>query len=720
MRTEHPGIIKACLALYFIVLALFICRILFFTDLKDFLNAEKEAVRHDYSADWVLDSKESVDLTEISAGEFGGSYCVSKVLPDEMLETDSVYLSTSNLNFNVYVNDDLIYSYDTRKNLTGTGDGVSYHMIGLGIKDEGDTMRIEAETAFSEAHGGRVNEVWYGAEEQFRYYMMRNNFVAGSLSVLLVIFGVAVIAFFFMVFKTNPMLRSVWALGLSAVLFGIWSLCDTGLPQLLTGNTYACREIVYGIPHLAAFPMIYFVDYVSRLKRRVFLYLSFVISLSCFGWLLFSRYVFGTDLHTMSGVIYFSYISELILLVVLLIDNELYCRKKKVSSNLKYFYIGAGVFVATSFIDLIRYAIGKKVSIGHGSWFRFGLVIFFVLTAFQVYAWWTSDKASLERDRFINRLLQYVTDMGDPDSRLDKVLEYLCEELNADRAYIFEDNHNGTFANTYEYCAKNVTPEIDNLKDVPFEGVIDVWYKEYEKGGHVLIYDLEKYRDVSESMYNILKPQGIRTLVAGPLILEGEYIGFFGVDNPPPEAMKEISEIMRLLMYFLSSMIMQRDSHRRLVDYSYHDALTGVGNRRAIKEFENEELDTSRSYGIVICDINGLKAVNDNGGHAAGDELIKAVASCLSDAFGDENVYRMGGDEFAVYVYVDSRESFEKQIEKVRCAVKEKGIYVAIGYSYADGGDSDYNARRSEADNRMYDEKRRFYSNGNDRRRSNV
>ena len=306
--------------------------------------------------------------------------------------------------------------------------------------------------------------------------------------------------------------------------------------------------------------------------------------------------------------------------------------------------------------------------------------------------------------------------MDDPESKLNMVLEYLCTELNAERAYIFEEKNDGTFDNTYEYCADGVTPEIDNLKGLPFDGVIDTWYHEYEKGGHVLIYDLEKYRDVNEKMYDILKPQGIHTLVTGPLILEGKYIGFFGVDNPPPEKMKEISEIMKLLMFFLSEMILQRDSHMRLVSYSFHDAMTGVGNRRAISEFEKERLNTTRSYGIVMCDINGLKAVNDNEGHAAGDELIKTVAMCLTKVFGFENVYRMGGDEFAAYAYEDSMERFVKQVEKLKSMVNEKGARLAIGYSFADGGDPDYNARRREADNKMYDEKRRYYRGDNDRR----
>ena len=718
MRTDHSKLIKACIVLYIITLVLFLGRIFLFTDLKNFINARKEGAEHDYSKAWTLDSGETVDLLDISAGQMGGEYTVSKSFPDEMLETDSIYLSTSNLNFEVYVSDNLIYSYETRENLTGYGDGVSYHMIGLGTKDAGETMRIEARTAFANKKGGRINEMYFGSEEQFRYYIIRSNFIANTLSVIMVIFGVAVIAFFFMAFRTSPKMRPIWGLGVSAALFGVWSLCDTGFLQLLIGSIYACREIVYGIPHLAVFPLVYFINNLSRVKRKIYPYLSFVISNGCFGWLLFSRYALGRDLHTMTFTIYFSYISELLMLIVLLVDNQLYCRKKGVSSRLRNFYFGAGALVICSFTDIIRYTVGKKVAIGRGSWFRFGLVIFFISTAYQVYVWWTSEKTMFERDRFVNRLLQYVTDMGDPELKLDKVLEYLCTELHADRAYIFEDNRDGTIDNTYEYCAENVSPEIENLKGVPFDGVLDVWYKEYEKGGHVLIYDLEKYRDVSEDIYSILKPQGINTLVTGPLILDGEYIGFFGVDNPPAEAMHEISEIMRLLMYFLSSMIAQRDSHRRLVDYSYHDMLTGAGNRRAISRFEKEELDTSRSYGFVMCDINGLKAVNDNGGHAAGDELIRTVSACLTDVFGAENVYRMGGDEFAAYAYEDSREAFEEQIENVRSKIRDKGFHVAIGYSYADGGDPDYNARKKEADNRMYDEKRAFYSNGNDRRRS--
>ncbi|MBR4529947.1 MAG: diguanylate cyclase [Lachnospiraceae bacterium] len=704
--------IRTCLAVYFVFLVLFLGHAFFFTDMQSFVHAGRAAAERDYMSDWTVEGVGTADLHDISAGKCGGNLSLSKTLPAVMEETDVVYFSTSNLRLTVYVDDTEVYSFDTRENMTGTGDGVSYHMIGLGPKDQGKTLRIEAETVFADGHGGRINEMQYGPEELYRYYTMSHNFAAVMLSFLMLIFGEVVIVFYFGLSRKNPMMRSLWALGLSSILFGLWSLCDTGIPQLLTGCTYASREIVYGILHLAGFPMIWFVNRVTALKQRIWVYLSFTASIACFGCLVILRYSFGRDMHTMVPLVYFSYAVQLLLLVAMLINNELYCRRKQISSRLRFFYFGATVFVVCCFVDMFRYQIGQKGSLGHGSWFRFGLVTFFILMAFQIFDWWATEKSSLERDRFINRLLQYVTEADDPEIRIGKVMEYLCTELHADRAYIFEEMPDKTFDNTYEYCAEGVTPQIDNLKGLPYEGVVDVWYNEYKKGGHILIYDLEKYRAVSKEMYEVLKPQGIRTLVTGPLILEGKYIGFFGVDNPPEETMKEISEIIRLLMYFLSEMLGQRNDHRRLIEYSFHDALTGTGNRRAISEFENEKLDTTRPYGFIMCDINGLKAVNDQEGHKAGDALIRTVASCLTDVFGTENVYRMGGDEFAVYSCEDSKEEFERKIGRVRELLAAEHTHVAIGYSYAEAGDADFNARRIEADNRMYDEKRRFHRDG--------
>ena len=175
MRSNADKLIKACVFVYFIMLILTLSHVFFYTDMQEFMRADKEAANRDYSRDWILDSGETIKIDAITAGGLGGRIAASKTLPAKMHETDSIYFSTSNLNFIVYVNGDEIYSFNTEENLTGTGDGISYHMIGLGTKDEGGLVRIEAETAFADKHGGQINEMQFGAEELYRYSIMRRN-----------------------------------------------------------------------------------------------------------------------------------------------------------------------------------------------------------------------------------------------------------------------------------------------------------------------------------------------------------------------------------------------------------------------------------------------------------------------------------------------------------------------------------------------------------------
>ena len=188
-RLKIPTII------YFIFLFSFLCYLLFFTDVKDFLSIS--IADRDYSTGWQFDRGEYVDVTKIGAGRFNGNLRISKTLPDSMQETDAIYFSTSNLRFKLYVDGDLIYAFDTEENMTGVGDGISYHMIGLGKKDEGRTVIIEGDTVFSDGHSGRINEMYYGPEETYRYYIIRNNLPALLLSLLMVIFGVVLIVFYF-------------------------------------------------------------------------------------------------------------------------------------------------------------------------------------------------------------------------------------------------------------------------------------------------------------------------------------------------------------------------------------------------------------------------------------------------------------------------------------------------------------------------------------------
>lgn len=157
--------------------------------------------------------------------------------------------------------------------------------------------------------------------------------------------------------------------------------------------------------------------------------------------------------------------------------------------------------------------------------------------------------------------------------------------------------------------------------------------------------------------------------------------------------------------------------------YAYYDQMTGLQNRRAYSEITDSFTEKLPSYCcVVMADINGLKEANDNLGHDAGDELIKASAECLRRGFaGVDTIYRIGGDEFSVVITDASVDAGQciKRLEE--CCAGWKGEYinsVSISCGFADSKEfSDIDSIEKAADERMYQAKRNYYiSSGTDRR----
>lgn len=146
------------------------------------------------------------------------------------------------------------------------------------------------------------------------------------------------------------------------------------------------------------------------------------------------------------------------------------------------------------------------------------------------------------------------------------------------------------------------------------------------------------------------------------------------------------------------------------------DSLTGTRNKTAFAEFEKDiqkEIDdkTIKPFGILICDLNDLKIINDTQGHKAGDEYIQAACKLICRTFAHSPVFRVGGDEFAVVLreqdYAgrdDLISSFKKQIEEnIRLG---QGPVIASGLAeYQPNIDNTVEEVFKRADGRMYENK---------------
>lgn len=96
-------------------------------------------------------------------------------------------------------------------------------------------------------------------------------------------------------------------------------------------------------------------------------------------------------------------------------------------------------------------------------------------------------------EKLVNEGLRLALQAATSDMTIEIILEYLGEMLNAERTYIFERNESGGDDNTYEWVANGITPEKDNLQDVPPE-VCAVWYQRFYEKKKVIIEDLEDIR----------------------------------------------------------------------------------------------------------------------------------------------------------------------------------------------------------------------------------
>ena len=133
-----------------------------------------------------------------------------------------------------------------------------------------------------------------------------------------------------------------------------------------------------------------------------------------------------------------------------------------------------------------------------------------------------------------------------------------------------------------------------------------------------------------------------------------------------------------------------KETEAQLKYLSMHDVLTGLYNRMYFEE-ELVRISNARfmPVSVILCDVDGLKFINDSMGHHRGDEVLKAAANVISSAFrSSDAVTRVGGDEFAVILPECDHESAEKAANRIQIALNEYNVNnstfplsLSIGYA---------------------------------------
>lgn len=312
----------------------------------------------------------------------------------------------------------------------------------------------------------------------------------------------------------------------------------------------------------------------------------------------------------------------------------------------------------------------------------------------------------LEIATMLNSCVGKLNSDTDIDVGINNLLATVNDYFQADRTYVFEiDPDRDVLINTFEsICGQEVSAQMDNLQEVPVS-VIKVWMQNFRQGRPYYMSDLEQER--GQPSYEMLKAQQVWRLLAVPLMKGGAMVGFLGVDNP--RAHYDDATLLASIQFFVTNSLDRKKQQAYLEKLSYRDMLTGLYNRnRYIERLEAYKQVQDQQIGAIYIDLNGLKKVNDEQGHRAGDELIVRAAGTIAGIFA-EDAYRVGGDEFVVILLDVSREDFARKTEQLRRQMQENSVDASIGGVWQASTENLENLLRL-ADENMYREKKRYYS----------
>ena len=246
----------------------------------------------------------------------------------------------------------------------------------------------------------------------------------------------------------------------------------------------------------------------------------------------------------------------------------------------------------------------------------------------------------------------------------------------------------------------------------PFEVAL-AWEKDLADSDCILVDDLSIIQERDPVWYDSLCSYGVKNIVLYGVRCNQQLVGFIWAANFDREKMLQIKAILELTSFLIAAVISNHQFVERLEVMSMIDGLTQLKNRNAFNDYI-EMLDSGAErrpdiLGIVYADLNGLKTINDDEGHDAGDRLLSKAASLLKIAFDKHTIYRVGGDEFIVFCKDITEEKLRQQIAQLRAlADTTEDVSFAVGYEYCTGA-YDIAAAMQTADENMYRDKEEYY-----------
>lgn len=147
----------------------------------------------------------------------------------------------------------------------------------------------------------------------------------------------------------------------------------------------------------------------------------------------------------------------------------------------------------------------------------------------------TTQKASevklqknLQQQELLSEIAIELNSLENFNDKLNRIIRKIGVHTSVSRVYIFENSDDGLFtSNTFEWCNEGISPQIDELQDIPY-AIIPSWPVYFKAQGKIYS---ENIKELPPDIYAVLEPQGIKSIVVYPFEVSDRFFGFIGFDE---------------------------------------------------------------------------------------------------------------------------------------------------------------------------------------------
>ena len=311
----------------------------------------------------------------------------------------------------------------------------------------------------------------------------------------------------------------------------------------------------------------------------------------------------------------------------------------------------------------------------------------------------------LRRKNLITRTARELYASEELDAGLASVLRMTGRYLRAERSCVFE-LRDDTLVCTHEWRSRSTTPPAGRLQHISVDAIRQ-WIARLEQRETIHVADLRLLQREQPDACDFLNRYAIRSLVLAPLTIGNRLIGLMGADNFPMERANDALALLTTISNFCSTAIWRGRTLAQLRQAGYCDLLTSLLNRNAfIRDIKTPHM---MPLGVIYVDLNGLKQVNDEQSHNAGDAMLIDAAQTLQQALPEGKCYRIGGDEYVIILQGVEKRDFQRKLALLKGIFTFRKQYSAsVGGAWHSAPDNITDVVAA-ADAEMYREKQRHY-----------